>query len=90
VVERAAPALRDVLARLAAAAPAAVIAMVDGALVMPTAPPPTAWNEVRLRLPAGMVTLRRHVRGVAVVVFGNADATMVAAQEAVAEALRAG
>ena len=63
------------------------LAMVDGQLVHPSAPPPATWREVRLRGPAGMLTLSRRPDGVAVTVFGNADPELVALQERVAAAL---
>ena len=59
-----------------------LIAMVDGQLVMPTAPLPGSWTEVRLRTAAGMLTVKR--RGpdeVAVIVFGNASPELVAFQQ---------
>ncbi len=62
--------------------------MVDGGLVMPSAPPPEKWHEVRLKTPAGTVTLKRRGGGIAVVVFGNADAVLQEAQRRIAEALR--
>lgn len=65
----------------------AMLAMVDGQLWMPGAPPPAVWRELRLRTPAGTVTLARRPGGVAVVVFGNADDELVAVQRRVAEAL---
>jgi hypothetical protein len=63
--------------------------MVDNALVRPSAPPPAEWSEVRLRTPAGMITLRRQAGGIALVVFGNADAALQTAQRRVADAVRA-
>jgi hypothetical protein len=81
--------LGAVLDLLAAAGLPSTIAMVDNALVPPSAPPPTEWTEVRLRTAAGMVTLRRQPDGIALVVFGNADAALQAAQRQVADAVRA-
>ncbi|HEV8307362.1 MAG TPA: hypothetical protein VGW35_06800 [Methylomirabilota bacterium] len=80
--------LGPVLDALAAAGLPSTVAMVDNALRPAEAPPPDEWRDVRLRTPAGMVALRRHAGGVAVVVFGNADAALQAAQRAVAEAVR--
>jgi hypothetical protein len=80
--------LRPVLDALGAAGVPAVVAMADNALRAPGAPPPEDWRDVRLRTPAGMVTLRRQGDGIAVLVFGNADAALQAAQRAVAEAVR--
>jgi hypothetical protein len=81
--------LRPVLEALGAAGVPATIAMADNALRAPTAPPPEDWRDVRLRTPGGMVTLRRQGDGIAVLVFGNADAALQAAQRAVADAVRA-
>jgi hypothetical protein len=80
--------LQPLLDALATAGLPATIAMVDDALRAPTAPPPEAWRDVRLRTPAGMVTLARRAGGVAVIVFGNADAALQDAQRRVADALR--
>jgi hypothetical protein len=85
VVEDALP-LGAALERLAGAG--CQLAMVDGQLVHPSAPPPDTWREVRLRTPAGMLTVRRQDAGVAVTVFGNAGPELVAMQERVAEAWR--
>jgi hypothetical protein len=64
------------------------LAMIDGALVLPTAEPPPGWRELRLRTPAGMVTLvRRPPDRIAIVVFGNAGPELVAVQQAIAKAL---
>jgi hypothetical protein len=81
--------LQPVLDALGAAGVPTAVAMADNALRPPTAPPPEEWRDVRLRTPAGMVTLRRQERGIAVLVFGNADAALQAAQRAVADAVRA-
>jgi hypothetical protein len=65
-----------------------LLAMIDGQLVLPTATPPVGWREVRLRTPAGMVTLlRRPPDRIAIVVFGNAAPELVAVQQAIAAAL---
>jgi hypothetical protein len=61
--------------------------MVDGALVPPTAPPPAAWRDVRLKMAAGTLALKRDASGVTISVFGNADAALLAAQDAIARAL---
>ncbi len=82
------PPLERVLSQLAADGYASVIAMVDGALVMPKAPPPERWRDVRLRTPDGTVSLVRQDAGVSVVVFGNADDRMRAAQARVLTAIR--
>ena len=90
VVPRSGPcALPAVLERLAAAGLPSTVAMVDGVLQGPGATPPSTWRDARLRTPAGVVTLRRTATGVAVVVFGNADGELRAAQRTVTEAVRA-
>jgi precorrin isomerase len=62
--------------------------MVDGVLQGPGATPPAEWRDARLRTPAGMLALRRATGGIAVVVFGNADAALQAMQRRVADTLR--
>ena len=86
--DRALP-LGPVLDALGKAGVPAVVAMADNALRPPGAPLPDEWRDVRLRTPAGMVTLRRQTAGIAVLVFGNAEAALQAAQRAVADAVRA-
>jgi hypothetical protein len=89
LVPRARPcSLPVLLERLAAAGLPSTVAMVDQVLQGPGATPPETWREVRLRTPDGMVTVRRTPAGVAVVVFGNADASLQAAQRTVAETVR--
>jgi hypothetical protein len=73
---------------LAARGVRGLVAMVDGQLRMPNASIPEGWRDVRLRFPAGTITLARRPGGVAVVVFGNADAALVALQQQVADMLQ--
>jgi hypothetical protein len=79
--------LATLLDRLAAAGLPSALAMVDNVLQGPGAAPPASWRDVRLRTPAGVVTLRRVPTGVAVVVFGNAADALLSAQRTVAETL---
>jgi hypothetical protein len=81
--------LATLLDRLATAGLPSSLAMVDNVLQGPGATPPAAWRDVRLRTPAGVVTLRRVPSGVAVVVFGNADDALRGAQRTIAETLLA-
>jgi hypothetical protein len=81
--------LAEALAALAAAGEGCQILMVDGQLVLPAAAPPSAWGEIRLRSAAGMVTLRRRGDGIAVLVFGNASAALLALRDRIAAALGA-
>jgi hypothetical protein len=80
--------LAEALAALAAGGLVCQIVMVDGQLVHPSAAAPVTWREVRLRTPAGMVTLARRV-DVAVTVFGNADAALLETRDRIARALSA-
>lgn len=82
-----APDLGAALARLAAGGMACQIIMVDGELRLPTLPAPAQWNDVRLRTPAGTIALKRRPDGVAVVVFGNAGAELLAVCQRVVDAL---
>ena len=79
--------LATLLDRLAVAGLPSTLAMVDNVLQGPGATPPAAWRDARLRTPAGIVTLRRVPSGVAVVIFGNADESLRAAQRTIAETL---
>jgi hypothetical protein len=76
--------LADVLARVNAVGLSCQLVMVDGALVMPSAPPPERWTEVRLRTPEGMVTLRRQGAELAEIVFGNATPALLAMRDRIA------
>ena len=79
--------LAALLDRLATAGLPSTLAMVDNVLQGPGAMPPATWRDARLRTPAGIVTLRRVPNGVAVVIFGNADGPLRAAQQTIAETL---
>jgi hypothetical protein len=82
--------LGDALAELAATGAACAIVMVDAQLVLPSAPAPQSWREVRLKGPAGMVTLRRPGDDeVALIVFGNATPELLALRTRIAAALSA-
>lgn len=73
------PALR---ARLAEHGFATDLKMIDGLLAFPDEEPPADWRELRAGTPAGMVTMRRTPKGVAVVVWGTADPALHAAANA--------
>ena len=47
--------------------------MIDGQLAFPDEEPPASWRELRVGTAAGMVSLRREVDGVSLVVWGNAE-----------------
>lgn len=80
--------LAGMLGALGHAGLPSTVAMVDNVLQGPGAMVPEEWRDVRLRTPAGTVTLRRQPSGVAVIVFGNADEKLRDAQRRVAELLR--
>jgi hypothetical protein len=63
------------------------ILMMDGALVSAEATLPVGWRDVRLRTPAGTVTITRRDGALAVVVFGNADQNLLAIQKKIAALL---
>jgi hypothetical protein len=50
--------------------------MIDGELAFPDETPPDAWRELRVGTPAGMITLRRDPDCITLVTWGNADAAM--------------
>jgi len=50
--------------------------MIDGQLAFPDETPPADWRELRLGTPAGMITVRREADRVLLVTWGNADAGM--------------
>src|SRR5262249_271016 len=77
------PTVRD---RLAARGIPAQMRMIDGQLAFPDEEPPADWRELRIGTPDGMVTVRRGEGGVTVVTWGNADAAMQGAWNAVAAA----
>src|SRR4051794_38267800 len=76
-----------VAARLTAKGLAAQIKMIDGQLAFPDEQPPEAWQELRVGLPGGMVTLRRVEDGVLVITWGNAEEALRRSWQALTEAV---
>jgi hypothetical protein len=76
-----------VLAHLSEVGLPVLMRMIDGQPAFPDEAPPDDWRELRVAVPAGMFTLRRQPRGVAVVVWGNADESLQSAAAALAQAL---
>src|SRR5256885_17085163 len=64
--------------------------MIDGELAFPDEVPPATWRELRVGTPQGMVTLRRGEGAVTLVTWGNADAALLQAWNALAWAGAAG
>jgi hypothetical protein len=62
----------------------AVLRIIDGELAFPDETPPAAWRELRLGTSQGMLTLRQVPDGVALVIWGNADQSLIQARNAVA------
>jgi hypothetical protein len=58
--------------------------MIDGELAFPDESPPEGWRELRLGTPGGMITLRRDPGGLTLVTWGNADANLRQAWNALA------
>ena len=58
--------------------------MIDGQLAFPDEQPSDAWAELRVGTPQGMITIRREPDRVRLVTWGNADATMLQAWNALA------
>jgi hypothetical protein len=63
--------------------------MIDGALSFPDEVPAATWRELRLGTPLGMVTVRRDGDRVTLVTWGNADAGLRQAWNALAWAFAA-
>ncbi len=77
-------AVRDLLARRGYAVQ---MRMIDGQLAFPDEAPPEGWRELRVGTPGGMVTLRREPGQMVLVVWGNADAGLRRAWNALAWAV---
>jgi hypothetical protein len=50
--------------------------MIDGELAFPEEVPPESWKELRVGTPQGMVTVSREEQVVKCVTWGNADAAL--------------
>jgi hypothetical protein len=57
--------------------------LIDGQLAFPDELPDESWRELRLRTPQGMVTVRREAERLVFVTWGNADAAMLQAWNAI-------
>ncbi len=62
------------------------VAMIDGQLAFPDEQPPETWNELRLRTPQGMITVRREANRLVFVTWGNAEAELLEQRNALARA----
>lgn len=57
--------------------------MIDGQLAFPDETPTPDWRELRLGTAHGMITVRREPQSIKVVTWGNADANMQQAWNAI-------
>ena len=73
--------LKTILERL----PGSALLMVDNQLVSPKVAPPSTWQDVRLKTPAGTVTLKKQGDQVSLTIFGNADEALIVMQRRIAE-----
>src|SRR5205809_706218 len=83
-VGRTVPTWPSVAGRLAQAGLAVQLRMIDGQLAFPDELPPEDWSELRVGTPQGMVTVRRQGEALVFVTWGNADAAMRQAWNALA------
>jgi hypothetical protein len=81
---RVTPSWEQVRDLLAARGFAVQLRMIDGQLAFPDEQPPRGWRELRVGTPQGMVTLRRDGDELVCVTWGNADASLRQAWNALA------
>ena len=55
----------------------AIVRMIDGLPAFPDELPEPGWNELRISLSGGMVTLKQEGESISCVVWGNADPALV-------------
>ena len=77
-------------ARLQRVGESATLRMIDGLPAFPDEVPEPTWNELRVGLSAGMITIRRVAGSFTCVVWGNADAALLAAWDKLTWACAAG
>ena len=64
-------------AALARFEPKGTIRMADGQLTFPDEEPAPEWKELRIALPAGMVTIKRNPTGLTLVTWGNVSPELI-------------
>ncbi|MBJ7345528.1 MAG: hypothetical protein JHD09_09645 [Gemmataceae bacterium] len=67
--------------------PKGTIRMADGQLTFPDEEPPTDWKELRIALPAGMVTIKRTPTGAMIVTWGNVSQELIQQRDLFAKML---
>jgi hypothetical protein len=65
----------------------AVVRMIDGLPAFPDEIPEPGWQELRLGMNGGMVSLRRDGNAILCVVWGNADEALLKSWQACANAI---
>lgn len=68
--------------------PPGILRMVDGQLSFPDEVPGDDWKEIRVGLPAGMVTLRRGAQSLKLVTWGNIAPELVEQRDHLAQLLQ--
>lgn len=63
--------------------------MIDNLPAFPDEIPDDHWTELRVSVAAGMITLRRVETGIQLVTWSNADAALLVARDALADAIAA-
>ncbi|NBR07312.1 MAG: hypothetical protein EBT92_16320 [Planctomycetes bacterium] len=67
--------------------PKGTIRMADGQLTFPDEEPAADWKELRIALPAGMVTIKRTVMGVTLITWGNVSPELIGQRDLFAKML---
>ena len=67
--------------------PKGTIRMADGQLTFPDEEPAADWKELRIALPAGMVTIRKTPTGVTLVTWGNVSQELIEQRDLFAKML---
>lgn len=83
------PAWDAIKGRLARVGEPAPLRMIDGMPALPDETPGEGWRELRVGTAAGMVTVRRSGDSLHCIIWGNADAALLAARDRVAWACAA-
>jgi len=80
------PSWSTIRERLVASGVAVQMRMIDNMPAFPDEEPESSWQELRVTLGHGMITIRREPGRFRVIVWGNADAETVRDQELLAAA----
>lgn len=75
--------------RVVSAGETVILRMIDGLPAFPDETPEPGWQELRLGLTGGMVTLRREPAALVCVVWGNADPALLRSRDRLAWACAA-